>query len=72
MMKCPYCGDEMVDGYLISSRDITFSTDDPERFFRMKKRNDLELSTGSGISIPHCAACHCSRCKKIVIDYGKQ
>lgn len=72
MMKCPYCGEEMVDGYLISSTDISFSTDDPERFFRIKKRNDLELSTGSGLSIPHCAACHCSRCKKLVIDYGKQ
>lgn len=36
MMKCPYCGEEMVDGYLISSTDISFSTDDPERFFRIK------------------------------------
>lgn len=72
MMKCPYCGEEMVDGYLISSTDISFSTDDPEQFFRIKKRNDLELSTGSGLSIPHCAACHCSRCKKLVIDYGNE
>ncbi|WP_423783379.1 PF20097 family protein, partial [Eubacterium ventriosum] len=22
-MKCPYCGDEMIRGYLMSSRDIT-------------------------------------------------
>ena len=24
-MKCPYCGDEMIRGYLMSSRDITFA-----------------------------------------------
>ncbi len=71
-MKCPYCGEEMIDGFLISSRDITFSNDDPNRTFRIKKRNDLELTKGSGGSIPHCAACHCSRCKKIVIDYGNE
>ena len=26
-MKCPYCGDEMIRGYLMSSRDITFAVD---------------------------------------------
>ena len=26
-MKCPYCGDEMIRGYLISSRDITFAVE---------------------------------------------
>lgn len=71
-MKCPYCGEEMIDGFLISSRDITFSNDDPNRTFRIKKRNDLELTKGSGEAIPHCAACHCSRCKKIVIDYENE
>lgn len=72
-MKCPYCGEEMTDGFLISSRDITFSNDDPNRLLRIKKRNDLELSKGSGGgAVPHCAACHCSRCKKIVIDYENE
>ena len=26
-MKCPYCGEEMIRGYLMSSRDITFAVD---------------------------------------------
>ena len=26
-MKCPYCGDEMIRGYLMSSRDITFAVE---------------------------------------------
>ena len=28
-MKCPYCGEEMIRGYLMSSRDITFAVDSP-------------------------------------------
>ena len=27
-MKCPYCGEEMIRGYLMSSRDITFAVED--------------------------------------------
>ena len=58
-MKCPYCGDEMIRGYLMSSRDITFAVD------------NLELSKGSG-GIPHCEAYRCSSCKKILIDYANR
>lgn len=46
-MKCPYCGDEMIRGYLMSSRDITFAVDNPIKAFRIKKSDDLELSKGS-------------------------
>lgn len=68
-MKCPYCGEEMIKGFLMSSRDITFTIYNPNgKFFRSKKREDLELSKGSE-GIPHCEAYHCSSCKKIVIDY---
>ena len=45
-MKCPYCGDEMIRGYLMSSRDITFAVDNPIKAFRIKKSDDLELSKG--------------------------
>ena len=54
-MKCPYCGEEMIRGYLMSSRDITFVVDNPTKVFRIKKSDDLELSKGSG-GIPHCEA----------------
>ena len=70
-MKCPYCGEEMIRGYLMSSRDITFAVDNPIKVFRIKKSNDLELSKGSG-GIPHCEAYRCSSCKKILIDYANR
>lgn len=48
-MKCPYCGEEMIKGFLMGSRDITFAIDNPNgKIFRSKKREDLELSKGSG------------------------
>ena len=59
-MKCPYCGEEMIRGYLMSSRDITFAVDNLTKVFRIKKSDDLELSKGSE-GIPHCEAYRCSR-----------
>jgi len=70
-MKCPYCSEEMIRGYLMSSRDITFAVDNPIKVFRIKKSDDLELSKGSG-GIPHCEAYRCSSCKKILIDYANR
>ena len=32
-MKCPYCGEEMIRGYLMSSRDITFAVDNLTKVF---------------------------------------
>ena len=42
-MKCPYCGEEMIKGFLMSLRDITFTVDNSDRkIFRTKKLDDLE------------------------------
>lgn len=70
-MKCPYCGDEMIRGYLMSSRDITFAVDNLTKVFRIKKSDDLELSKGLG-GISYCEAYRCSSCKKILIDYANR
>ena len=70
-MKCPYCGEEMIRGYLMSSRDITFAVDNLTKVFRIKKSDDLEFSKGAG-AIPHCEAYRCSSCKKILIDYANR
>ena len=50
-MKCPYCGEEMIRGYLMSSRDITFAVDNLTKVFRIKKSDDLELSKGQEESL---------------------
>lgn len=69
-MKCPYCNEEMIKGFLTSSLDISFVIDNPNgKLFRIKKSGDLELTEGLG-EIPHCEAYRCSSCKKIIIDYA--
>ena len=56
----------------MSSRDITFAVDNPNRnFIRVKKSDDLELTKDSG-RIPHCEAYRCNSCKKILIDYANR
>lgn len=70
-MKCPYRGEEMMRGYLMSSRDITFTIDNQTKVFHTKKSDDLELSKSSG-GIPHCEAYRCNSCKKILIDYANR
>ncbi|MFR4782464.1 MAG: PF20097 family protein [Pilosibacter sp.] len=37
-MKCPYRGEEMMRGYLMSSRDITFTIDNQTKVFHTKNR----------------------------------
>ena len=71
-MEYTYCGKEMIKGFLMSSRDITFAINNPNRnLFRIKKHDDLELSKGSE-GLPHCEAYHCSNCKKIMLDYANR
>ena len=68
-MICPYCGREMIKGYVASSRDISFLTDDPNgKLLRIKKKDDIELTKGS-CEIPNCRAYCCTSYKKILIDY---
>ncbi len=67
-MKCPYCGEEMIKGFLMSSRDITFAIDNPNgKLFRSKKREDLELSK----ALEKCLPCNRHYKKNIKIS-GKQ
>ena len=39
-MKCPYRGEEMMRGYLMSSRDITFTIDNPFNDYLKSKKID--------------------------------
>ena len=69
-MKCPYCGEEMIRGYLMSTRHY-FAVDNLTKSFRIKKSDDLELNKRFR-RIPHCEAYRCNSCKKILIDYANR
>lgn len=73
LMKCPYCNEEMEQGYIQCRGGVYWSN---------KKRavSALPPVTGKSINLseynislsgPYVIAYNCSKCKKIIIDYGE-
>lgn len=46
--KCPYCGRELLSGYLQSARQIIWSQEEKSISFRADEEGDLVVSHGSG------------------------
>lgn len=66
-MKCPYCGEEMVAGF-IQCRDGMFWTPRKSLIASLSRfqKGALRLSENSS-----AVAYRCDRCKKILLDYSK-
>ena len=45
---CPYCGGELLSGYLQSARQIIWSQEEKSMSFRADEEGDLEGETPSG------------------------
>lgn len=71
--KCPYCGEEMVLGY-IRSRDLALSgrripAESPQSL-GWPPGQWVSLAPGTGLSgNPGAAGYNCTKCKKIILDY---
>ncbi len=71
-MKCPYCNEEMKEGYLFGSKDgaLSFAKETPAVFSNAKKADgyikiaDFEVGHRTRIK-----AFVCENCKKIIADY---
>lgn len=70
-MKCPWCNGEMTDGFIISTRQVLFSTEQQSGFFFVKGKEDINL-TQFNWTQPAAKAYHCPDCKKVVVDYDVQ
>ena len=71
-MKCPYCNSEMKDGYIQSARGTIFSIEPHKvQFWPNKSIGEFTVPSQSRLA-PTCAAYHCPRCKKIILDYAKK
>ena len=59
--KCPYCGRELLSGYLQSARQIIWSQEEKSISFRADEDGDLVVShgiwEGSFADCRYCAAC---------------
>ena len=72
-MKCPSCGNKMTIGVVQAARWIYFTTRAHKFFFRPNTSNEEEVLLSShNWTRPTCTAYHCSRCKKVVIDYSAE
>ncbi len=63
--KCPWCGQEMEQGFLLDSVVWYSGVYRYSPFVRFQ--NGLHIHTEDGL-IPHTIAWHCKGCKKMVID----
>lgn len=71
-MLCPYCQNEMTDGF-IQSRDGVFWT--PERAMipslAFLKRSAVPLGSEPGMTFSAARACLCRACNKVIIDINR-
>lgn len=69
--RCPYCGKQLIQGYMQSPRPISWT---PKRLQLFTERGFTEngacvLSAGGSLGAPCVYAYNCSECKKVIIDY---
>lgn len=67
-MLCPWCGREMEEGFLQSSRKVIFSEEVKDTLVLALREGDVTL-TKHFWSTPRAPARHCARCKRVVVEY---
>ena len=67
-MTCPYCETEMEQGFIQGIRGVIWSKY-KKRLFLIAEDDDIDIATGFWFG-SYAAACHCRKCKKIIIDYN--
>lgn len=71
-MKCPYCGAEMQEGYLFSSKDgaLSFAKEVPGVFKSAKNAEGfIQITELKASHRSRVKAGACTGCKKIIIEY---
>ena len=71
MMLCPWCNQEMKQGFLQSSRSIIFSPEIAEGVVMALREGEVKL-TKHFWSTPRAPAWHCAGCKRVVAEYGPE
>ncbi len=69
-MICPYCGEEMVDGFIQSANQIYFNKGKRARFFAagdLRSRNLTRVS----LRAPNLKSYLCENCQKIIVDVSR-
>lgn len=72
-MKCPYCNQEMENGYITSDANFIAWRKEKHESAWVRKGEGIQLARnilGGAVSVNN-AYC-CNSCKKIVIDYSQE
>jgi predicted RNA-binding Zn-ribbon protein involved in translation (DUF1610 family) len=69
-MRCPYCGKEMVEGF-IQSQKIVFFTEELYKMHAWPFEGELILTRRNPLS-PAGKAFHCPDCKIVIVDYSDE
>ncbi len=66
-MKCPYCYEEMKNGYIQSARPIFWGEEKHKMFFQPHGDEEFNLSKGF---LTGCTAesYYCIKCRKLIIE----
>ena len=67
-MLCPWCNQEMKQGFLQSSRGVIFAPEVKEGVVLALEEEDVKL-TKRFWSTPRALAWHCAGCKRVVVEY---
>ena len=71
-MICPYCGNEMIEGFVQSREQLYFNRGKKARFIASGDLGSISLSRFSLMRAPAARACLCKKCKKIIIDLSER
>lgn len=73
-MKCPYCNEEMMSGY-IQCRDGVYWSDKKRMIATIPPINGNSIDLGTiidGSYKSYTTAYNCPKCNKIIIDYSEK
>ena len=71
-MICPYCGNEMIEGFVQSREQLYFNRGKKARFIASGDLGSISLSRFNLIKAPAAKANYCKRCRKIIIDLSEK
>ena len=67
-MQCPYCNEEMKQGYIQSPRQQIFWGEKKRKIFITPSDADVKLSEGM-FNVPAVESYCCQKCRKIIVEY---
>ncbi|MBQ6478617.1 MAG: hypothetical protein IJI44_04520 [Erysipelotrichaceae bacterium] len=71
-MLCPYCGSEMIEGFVQSREQLYFNRGKKARFIASGDLGSISLSRFNLIKAPAVKAALCRKCRKIIIDLAEK